>query len=270
MANQHPAAGCEFDDLFPTHVTHHGIGKNSGLSATYIREDIAASPVVPQDKSKHLDPSLKHPDAVDEMDDEVLERIRNPKKEPSPTSNNASEDDFADGNNVVNKSELGEYDAAAALYLMHEEEIEYTVTISSDPDGCDAHDFSTMINLESLLGKKIYNTIIKALKSVDHSGDEFLIQDWEHILGEISRYKIQIDDEVIHRLNDGIRALTTPAEGVKVQEGYALVPIEPTKELLVDIAAACRNFYSESGEYPRSKMVHKTIIEAALRNTTEE
>lgn len=45
-----------------------------------------------------------------------------------------------------------------------------------------------------------------------------------------------------------------------VPEGYALVPIEPTEAMLIDVAASCRNFYQEKGFYPRSKAVWKTII----------
>lgn len=45
--------------------------------------------------------------------------------------------------------------------------------------------------------------------------------------------------------------------------GRVMVPIEPSEETLVDIAAACRNFYSDTGPYPRSRAAYKAMIKAA-------
>jgi hypothetical protein len=44
--------------------------------------------------------------------------------------------------------------------------------------------------------------------------------------------------------------------------GFAVVPVEPTEAMLRDVAAACRDFYSEDGPYPRAKAVYRAMIKA--------
>lgn len=48
-----------------------------------------------------------------------------------------------------------------------------------------------------------------------------------------------------------------------VPEGYALVPVEPTREMLVDGAKTARDFLWEAGPYPRSRAVYRAMLAAA-------
>ena len=48
-----------------------------------------------------------------------------------------------------------------------------------------------------------------------------------------------------------------------VPEGWKLVPIEPTVEMLRVGAYQFLNFYSEKGPYPRSRAVYRAMINAA-------
>ena len=47
-----------------------------------------------------------------------------------------------------------------------------------------------------------------------------------------------------------------------VLEGWMLVPVEPTVEMLRDGANQCLNFYSEKGPYPRSRAVYRAMLNA--------
>jgi hypothetical protein len=52
------------------------------------------------------------------------------------------------------------------------------------------------------------------------------------------------------------------ALALAASDTHVWVPREPTEKMLVDIAAACRNFHSEDGPYPRSKAAYKAMITA--------
>ena len=43
----------------------------------------------------------------------------------------------------------------------------------------------------------------------------------------------------------------------------ALVPVEPTPNILRSASKACRDFVSEQGQYPRSKAVHRAMLASA-------
>jgi len=55
------------------------------------------------------------------------------------------------------------------------------------------------------------------------------------------------------------RAVLTAIE----QAGYVVVPKEATEEMLIDGAAAHRDFLSQKGPYPRSRAVYRAMIQSA-------
>ena len=67
--------------------------------------------------------------------------------------------------------------------------------------------------------------------------------------------------------NDGAAAAQIIVEAVNnsqqpqpVPDGYVLVPVEPTEEMLIDGAKAARDFLSEAGQYPRSRAVYRAML----------
>lgn len=181
------------DQVFPKQYTSYGYGVYKDMSATYIREDTIAdkTPIVCGDvkealevlESRYSELYSRHfNDYPQSVGCELFRGLERALSQPSSEEINA------------------------ALHTMHEEELPYTITISSDPDGCDAHDFETMVNLKSLVGNDVYETIIRSLKLNQHP-DEILIDDWEELLGKLSFYKISFDDDALNRLNDAIRHL---------------------------------------------------------------
>ena len=48
-----------------------------------------------------------------------------------------------------------------------------------------------------------------------------------------------------------------------VPDGYVMVPVKPTREMLIDGAKAARDFLSEAGQYPRSRAVYRAMLAAA-------
>lgn len=57
-----------------------------------------------------------------------------------------------------------EGEKAEALTIMEQEELTYTASIyGGDPDGCSDYDSEITIDLKSLLGERVYKTIIKSL-----------------------------------------------------------------------------------------------------------
>lgn len=53
------------------------------------------------------------------------------------------------------------------------------------------------------------------------------------------------------------------AQQPAVPEGWKLVPVEPTREMLIDGAKAARDFLSENGQYPRAHAVYRAMLAAA-------
>lgn len=53
------------------------------------------------------------------------------------------------------------------------------------------------------------------------------------------------------------------ASHMPVGDGYVLVPKEPTEHILREMAGAARDFLTETGMYPRSKMVYRVMLAAA-------
>ena len=51
--------------------------------------------------------------------------------------------------------------------------------------------------------------------------------------------------------------------------GYVVVPKEPTPKMLVNGAAAARDFYSEQGPYPRSRAVWTAMLSASRQEKTD-
>ena len=64
-------------------------------------------------------------------------------------------------------------------------------------------------------------------------------------------------------IDDATTALIAGHEDAAVLEGWMLVPVEPTVEMLRDGANQCLNFYSEKGPYPRSRAVYRAMLDAA-------
>lgn len=61
------------------------------------------------------------------------------------------------------------------------------------------------------------------------------------------------------------RVLIINADGTAVVGGveYVLVPREPTEEMARDGAAKLRDFFEQSGPYPRTKAMYKAMLSAA-------
>lgn len=47
-----------------------------------------------------------------------------------------------------------------------------------------------------------------------------------------------------------------------IPQGWKLVPVEPTQEMLVAGARTVGDFYSEAGPYPRSKAMYRAMLAA--------
>ena len=60
---------------------------------------------------------------------------------------------------------------------------------------------------------------------------------------------------------DGYWALRIAQQGAG--EGWKLVPVDPTNEMLINGAAATRDFYSENGPYPRTKAMWRVMLAAS-------
>ena len=64
-------------------------------------------------------------------------------------------------------------------------------------------------------------------------------------------------------------ALIAGPEDAAVLEGWRMVPIEPTAEMLRDGANQC-HYNSEIGPYPRSRAVYRAMINAAPTPPAQE
>ena len=82
-------------------------------------------------------------------------------------------------------------------------------------------------------------------------------------------------EEAIRQLDKGDVCDTEHARGLiakaavylhqpqPVPEGFVLVPVEPTREMLIDGTKAARDFLSEAGQYPRSRAVYRAMLATA-------
>lgn len=83
--------------------------------------------------------------------------------------------------------------------------------------------------------------------------------------------RMQVIREIIYLKDQGIRdglialGWTPPGEqpATRVPEGWKLVPVEPTHDMLIVGGRAVQDFYSEKGEYPRTKAMWKAVLSAA-------
>jgi hypothetical protein len=60
-----------------------------------------------------------------------------------------------------------------------------------------------------------------------------------------------------------LHAKHNPKQAGAVPEGWQAVPVEPTKNMLIDGAKAARDWLSEDGQYPRSRAVYRVMLAAA-------
>ena len=87
-----------------------------------------------------------------------------------------------------------------------------------------------------------------------------------HTIKRISKCQAQEPFHPLKRIAEKMTrrdALIAEHEDEAVPEGWKLVPIEPTVEMLRDGANQCLNFYSEKGPYPRSRAVYRAMLDAA-------
>ena len=52
---------------------------------------------------------------------------------------------------------------------------------------------------------------------------------------------------------------------LRADAGYVRVPKEPTEAMIVAMAAAVRDFFSEDGPYPRTKAMYRAMISEATK-----